>query len=45
MVKFLALQVKMGKITIEDVPEKYREAVASELGITMSEDVPETVEE
>lgn len=31
MVKFLALQVKMGKITIEQVPEKYREAVQAEL--------------
>ena len=30
MVKFLALQVKMGKITIEQVPEKYREAVMAE---------------
>lgn len=28
MIKFLVLQIKMGKITIEDVPEKYREAVA-----------------
>ncbi len=32
MVKFLALQIKMGKITLEDVPEKWREAVATELG-------------
>ena len=27
MVKFYALQVCMGKINIDDVPEKYREAV------------------
>lgn len=27
MVKFYALQVHMGKITIDDVPEKYRESV------------------
>jgi len=25
--KFLALQIRLGKITIEDVPEKYREEV------------------
>ena len=27
MVKFYALQVQLGKITINDVPLKYREAV------------------
>lgn len=27
MIKFLALQVKMGRITLEDVPEKYRNEV------------------
>lgn len=27
MVKFYALQVRMGKIAIDDVPEKYRKAV------------------
>ena len=27
MVKFYYLQVKMGKITIDDVPEKYRDKV------------------
>ena len=27
MVKFYALQVQLGKITIDDVPAKYREAV------------------
>ena len=32
MVKFFTLQIRMGKITIDDVPEKYREAVRKELG-------------
>ncbi len=27
MVKFYALQIKLGKITIDDVPERWREAV------------------
>lgn len=27
MVKFFVIQIKLGKITIDDVPEKYREAV------------------
>lgn len=27
MVRFYYLQVKMGKITIDDVPEKYRDKV------------------
>lgn len=27
MIKFLALQVRIGRITIEQVPEKYRDAV------------------
>ena len=31
MVKFLVLQIKMGKITINQVPEKFREAVKAEL--------------
>ena len=31
MIKFLVLQIKLGKITIEQVPEKYREAVKAEL--------------
>jgi hypothetical protein len=31
MVKFLALQVKLGKITLNDVPEKWRKAVEDEL--------------
>ena len=31
MVKFLVMQIKMGKITIEQVPEKYKETVREEL--------------
>ena len=31
MVKFLAIKVKLGKITIEQIPERYREAVRKEL--------------
>ena len=27
MIKFLAIQVKLGKITIEQIPERYREDV------------------
>ena len=27
MVKFYALQIQLGKITIDDVPDKYRERV------------------
>ena len=33
MVKFFAIQVKLGKITIEQIPEKYREDVKKELGL------------
>lgn len=33
MVKFLAIQVKLGRITIEKVPEKYRDLVKKELGL------------
>lgn len=33
MVKFLAIQVKLGKITIEQIPDRYREAVKKELKI------------
>ena len=32
MIQFLVLQIKMGKITLDQVPEKYRDAVASLLG-------------
>lgn len=31
MVKFYLLQIKMGKITIDDVPTRWREAVKMEL--------------
>lgn len=31
MIKFFVLQIKLGKITIEQVPEKYREMVRQEL--------------
>lgn len=31
MVKFFVLQIRMGKITLEDVPEKWRSAVSDEL--------------
>ena len=33
MVKFFTLQVRIGKITIDEVPEKYCEAVKAALGI------------
>lgn len=32
MVNFLVLQIKLGKITIEQVPEKYKEEVLKALG-------------
>lgn len=31
MVKFFVIQIKLKKITIDDVPKKYREAVKKEL--------------
>lgn len=31
MVKFLVMQIKLGKITIDQVPEKYKEAAKAEL--------------
>lgn len=31
MVEFLAVQIRLGKITIEQVPEKYRAEVESTL--------------
>ena len=31
MVEFLVLQIKLGKITIDDVPEKYKEQIKIEL--------------
>lgn len=33
MVKFFVLQVRMGRIAIDEVPEKYRDAVKNELGM------------
>lgn len=36
MVKFLAIQVKLGKITIEQIPERYRDNVKKELGLPIS---------
>lgn len=32
MVKFYAMQIRIGRITIEDVPDKWRAAVEKELG-------------
>ena len=32
MIKFLALQVRIGRITIEQVPEQYRDAVRGLVG-------------
>ena len=31
MIKFLVMQIRMGKITIEKVPVEYRKAVRQEL--------------
>ncbi len=31
MVKFYVLQIKMGRMTLEDVPEKFRAAVEAEM--------------
>lgn len=31
MIKFYILQIKLGKITIEDVPEKWRKEVEEQL--------------
>ena len=33
MVKFLAIQVRLGKITIDQIPERYQEDVKKELGL------------
>lgn len=32
MIRFLALQVRIGRITIEQVPEQYRDAVRELVG-------------
>ncbi len=31
MIRFLAIQVRLGKISIEQIPDKFREAVWKEL--------------
>ena len=31
MIKFLVTQIRLGKITLEQVPEKYRAAVRQEM--------------
>lgn len=31
MIDFLVLQIRMGKITIDDIPEKWKEAVKAKL--------------
>ena len=31
MIKFYVLRIKTGKMTLDDVPEKWREAVRAEL--------------
>lgn len=31
MVKFYVLQIKLGKITLDDVPDKYRASVKKEI--------------
>ena len=31
MIEFLVIQIRLGKITIDDVPEKYREEVEKRL--------------
>lgn len=32
MVQFLAMQVRLGRITIEQVPERWRDAVRTAMG-------------
>lgn len=31
MIQFLVLQVKMGKIQVDDIPEKYKEQVRTQI--------------
>ena len=31
MIKFYVMQIKLGKITLEDVPERFREEVGKEI--------------
>lgn len=33
MIQFLVIQIKLGRITIDQVPEKYREAVIAALEV------------
>jgi len=33
MAKFLAVQIQLGRITIDDVPSQYKEAVEAELSV------------
>lgn len=33
MIQFLMIQVKLGRITIDQVPEKYREAVRAAIEV------------
>ncbi len=33
MIQFLVIQVKLGRITIDQVPEKYREAVRAAMEV------------
>ena len=37
MIEFLVMQIKLGKITIEQVPEKYREEVKAQIDSTKSQ--------
>ena len=37
MVKFFVIQIRLGRITLEQVPAKFRDVVAKELGETGGE--------
>ena len=37
MVRFFVLQVKLGKISVDDVPERWREQVRKELEVNTNE--------
>lgn len=43
MIKFFVMQIRLGKITLEQVPEKYREAARDEMnkGVVAPEQVKE----
>lgn len=32
LIEFLVIQIRLGKITLDDVPERYREEVEKRLG-------------